>query len=399
MFLDFFLLLKSEGIPVSIGEYLEMLRALKIGVARHRVEDFYFLCKTTLIKHEQYLDRFDILFGRYFKGVSFLDDIDISQIPKDWLEKEVDRIFTEEEKRQIEAMGGMEALMKRFEELMEQQKERHQGGNTYIGTGGTSPFGQGGYNPEGFRVGGDGKGQGKALKVWDKRAYRNYAGDVELNTRNIKLALKRLRILTREGLEEELNLHETIERTSKNAGYLDIVLQPSKRNRIKVLIFFDVGGSMDPYVDLCSQLFSAAKAEFKHLEYFYFHNCIYEFLWKDNALRWDDRTPTFEVLHKFNSDYRVIIVGDAYMAPYEITHAGGSVEHYNDESGATWLIRIRDHFPHTIWLNPSQEEYWESSGSTKIIKDIFNGRMHPLTLDGLAKAMKALKSKKVKHGV
>jgi len=399
MYLDFFLLLKSEGIPVSISEYLELLRGLQLGVARQSVEDFYFLSKSVLVKHEQYLDRFDLLFGRYFKGVSFLDEIDVSQIPRDWLEKEVDRIFTEEEKKRIEAMGGLDALLKRFEELLEQQKEKHTGGNTWIGTGGTSPFGHGGYNPEGIRIGGDSGGHGKALKVWDKREYRNYAGDVELNTRNIKLALKRLRLLTREGIDEELALSETIDRTSRNAGYLDIVMQPSRRNRIKVLIFFDAGGSMDPYVDTCSQLFSAAKAEFKHMEYFYFHNCIYEFLWKDNNLRWDDRTPTFDVIHKFNSDYRVIIIGDAYMAPYEITHAGGSVEHYNDESGATWLTRIRDHFPHIVWINPSQEQFWNGSNSTMIIKELFHGRMYPMTLDGLGKAMKALKGKKVKHSV
>ncbi|MBX7227533.1 MAG: hypothetical protein K1X55_15970 [Chitinophagales bacterium] len=395
MFLDFFLLLKKEGLPVSIKEYLDLLEALDKKVIAYSLDEFYYLCKTVLNKNEVYLDRFDILFGQYFKGASFIDEIDISGIPKEWLEKEIDRIFSAEEKALIEKLGGIDALMKRFEELLNQQKEKHQGGNTWIGTGGTSPFGHGGYNPEGFRVGGSG-GQMSAVKVWEKREFRNYASDVELNTRNIKMAMKRLRILTREGLEEELDLDGTIDKTCRNAGFLDIEMQASKKNRVKVILLMDSGGSMDPNIELVSQLFSAARSEFKHLEYYYFHNCIYESLWKDNQLRWSDRIPTFEVLHKYNNDYRVIIVGDATMSPHEIISAGGSVEHYNDESGATWLQRIKDHFPYLVWLNPTNEYYWKNIYSLNWLKDFFGGNMFPMTLDGLSNAMNTLKGKKLR---
>ncbi|MFM2283950.1 MAG: hypothetical protein RL222_1454 [Bacteroidota bacterium] len=392
MFLDFFLLLKEEGLPVSIGEYLHLLEALNKRVAAYNVEDFYFLSKTILVKHEQFLDRYDLLFGKYFQGVE-LKDIDKKEIPADWLQKEINRLFTEEEKALIEKMGGLEKLMERLQQLLEEQKEKHQGGNKWIGTGGTSPFGHGGANPEGVNIGGEGGGR-SAVKVWQKREFQNYASDVELNTRNIKLALKRLRILTREGVEDELDLHTTIEKTCKNAGYLDIEMQPSKKNRVKVLLFFDVGGSMDPYVEVCEQLFSAAKSELKHLEFFYFHNCVYESLWKDNILRYNDRIPTFDVLHKFNQDYRVIFVGDATMSPYELTALGGSVEHYNDESGITWLQRFIHKFPHAVWLNPSNEYYWDGTPTVKMIKEIFKDRMYPMTLEGLTKAMKSLKGKK-----
>jgi uncharacterized protein with von Willebrand factor type A (vWA) domain len=395
MFLDFFMLLKKEGLPVSIKEYLLLLEAVQKGVANYSVDDFYYLCKTILIKHEQFLDRFDMLFAHYFKGVQYISQMLEKDIPKDWLENELNRLFTEEEKKLIEAMGGLEALMKRLEELLEQQKERHQGGNTWIGTGGTSPFGNSGFNPEGVRIGGSG-GQRSAVKIWEKRQFRDYADDVELNTRNMKMALRRLRILTREGLEEELDLDTTIQKTCRNAGYIDIAMQASKKNRVKVLLFFDVGGSMDPYVELCSQLFSAAKSEFKHLEFFYFHNCIYEGVWKTNALRWDEKIPTMELLHKFNGDYRVIIVGDATMAPYELTHAGGSIEHHNDESGISWLRRIKEHFPYTIWLNPTGEYYWKGTRSIEMILDIFPDRMFPMTMEGLSRAMKTLKGKKLR---
>jgi uncharacterized protein with von Willebrand factor type A (vWA) domain len=392
MFLDFFLLLKEEGLPVSIGEYLHLLVALNKRVAAYNVEDFYFLSKTILVKHEQFLDRYDLLFGKYFQGVE-LKDIDKKEIPADWLQKEINRLFTDEEKALIEKMGGLEKLMERLQQLLEEQKEKHQGGNKWIGTGGTSPFGHGGANPEGVNIGGEGGGR-SAVKVWQKREFQNYASDVELNTRNIKLALKRLRILTREGVEDELDLHTTIEKTCKNAGYLDIEMQPSKKNRVKVLLFFDVGGSMDSYVEVCEQLFSAAKSELKHLEFFYFHNCVYESLWKDNILRYNDRIPTFDVLHKFNQDYRVIFVGDATMSPYELTALGGSVEHYNDESGITWLQRFIQKFPHAVWLNPSNEYYWDGTPTVKMIKEIFKDRMYPMTLEGLTKAMKSLKGKK-----
>ena len=372
MFLDFFLLLKEEGLPVSIGEYLNLLEALNKRVTRFNVEEFYFLSKTILIKHEQFLDRYDLLFGNYFHGVE-LTDSEKKEIPKEWLQKEIDRLFSEEEKAMIEKLGGLDKLMERLQQLLEEQKEKHQGG---------------------INIGGKG-GDRSAVKVWEKRQFQNYSSDVELNTRNIKLALKRLRILTREGIEDELDLHTTIEKTSRNGGYLEIEMQPAKKNRVKVLLFFDVGGSMDPYVELCEQLFSAAKSELKHLEFFYFHNCVYESIWKDNNMRYSDRIPTFEILHKFNQDYRVIFVGDATMSPYELTAQGGSVEHYNDETGIAWLQRFVTKLPNTVWLNPSNEYY--GTPTVKIIKEVFKDRMFPMTLDGLAKAMKTLKGKKVAH--
>ena len=395
MFLDFFLRLKEEGLPVSIGEYLNLLEALNKRVSRFNVEEFYFLSKTVLIKHEQFLDRYDLLFGNYFHGVE-LSETAKKEIPKDWLQNEIDRLFSDEEKAMIEKMGGLDKLMERLQQLMEEQKEKHQGGNKWIGTGGTSPFGNGGFNPEGINIGGSGGGR-SAVKVWEKRQFQNYSSDVELNTRNIKLALKHLRILTREGIEDELDLHTTIEKTSKNGGYLDIEMQPAKKNRVKVLLFFDVGGSMDPYVELCEQLFSAAKSELKHLEFFYFHNCVYESIWKDNNMRYNDRIPTFDILHKFNQDYRVIFVGDATMSPYELTALGGSVEHYNDETGIAWLQRFVNKFPNTVWLNPGNEYYWDGLPTVRMIKEVFKDRMYPMTLDGLAKAMKTLKGKKVAH--
>lgn len=396
MFLDFYLTLKNDGLPVSIKEYLDLLEGLEKGVSQTSVEDFYFLCKTALIKHEQYLDRFDVLFGKFFKDIGSFADLKDKEIPREWIEDQLSRAFSKEELEMIEAMGGLEELYDRFRELLEEQNERHEGGSKWIGTGGTSPFGNGGANPEGFRVGGKGGGK-SAVKVWEKRNFKNLDEGVELNTRNLKLALKRLRIFTREGIEEELDLDSTIERTCKNAGYLDIKMVPSKKNRVKVLIFFDVGGSMDPYIETCSQLFSAARSEFKNMEFFYFHNCIYESVWKDNAMRWNDRIPTFDVLHKYNSDYRVIIVGDATMSPYEITSPGGSVEHYNDEAGIVWLQRFKEKYPYTIWLNPTREEYWDGVYSLKYIKEFMEDRMFPLTIDGLTRAMKALRGKKLRR--
>lgn len=392
MFLDFFLLLREEGLPVTITEYLHLLEALNEKVVEYNVDDFYYLSRTALVKNEQFLDRYDILFAQYFNGIQ-LEDLSDTKIEEDWIKKEIDRLFSDEEKKMIEKMGGLDKLMERFKELLEKQKERHQGGNTWIGTGGTSPFGNGGYNPEGIRIGGSGGGK-SAIKVWEKRDFQNYASDVELNTRNIKMALRRLRILTREGIEDELDLHTTIEKTCKNAGYLDIEMQASKKNKVKILLFFDVGGSMDPYIDICEQLFSAAKTEFKHLEFFYFHNCIYESVWKNNELRHQDRIPTFEILHKYNSDYRIIFVGDATMSPYEITANGGSVEHFNDESGATWLNRFVEKYKNIVWLNPSNEYFWDDIPSIQIIKQIFKDRMYALTLDGISNAMKTLKKNK-----
>ncbi len=393
MFLDFFLMLRKEGIPATTKEYLDLLAVLEKNMI-HTVDDFYYLCRSVLIKHEQYLDRFDVLFGKYFNGAKIFSDISEKEIPEDWLKKEFERLFSEEEKALIEAMGGLDKLMDRLKQLMEEQKEKHAGGNKWIGTGGTSPFGHGGYNPEGIRIGGKG-GQGTAVKVWEKRNFKDYSGDVELNTRNIKMALRRLRIFAREGVPEEIDINTTIQKTSKNGGYLDIEMIPSRKNKVKVLLFFDIGGSMDPHVEVCEQLFSSAKSEFKHLEYFYFHNCIYESVWRNNAMRWDEKIPTLDLLHKYNSDYRVIIVGDATMSPYEITTIGGSIEHYNDEAGATWIKRLTDKYPYLVWINPTVKDYWEGTYSLEMIKDLVQNRMYPMTLEGLTEAMQVLRGKKI----
>jgi uncharacterized protein with von Willebrand factor type A (vWA) domain len=392
MFLDFFLMLRKEGIPTTTKEYLDLLAVLEKNMI-HTVDDFYYLCRSVLIKHEQFLDRFDVLFGKYFNGAKIFSDISEKEIPEDWLKKEFDRLFSEEEKALIEAMGGLDKLMDRLKQLMEEQKEKHAGGNKWIGTGGTSPFGHGGYNPEGIRIGGKG-GQGTAVKVWEKRNFKDYAGDVELNTRNIKMALRRLRIFAREGIPEEIDINTTIQKTSKNGGYLDIEMIPSRKNKVKVLLFFDIGGSMDPHVEVCEQLFSSAKSEFKHLEYFYFHNCVYESVWRNNAMRWDEKVPTLDILHKYNSDYRVIIVGDATMSPYEITTIGGSIEHYNDEAGATWIKRLTDKYPYLVWINPTIKDYWEGTYSLEIVQELVQNRMYPMTLEGLTEAMQVLRGKK-----
>jgi uncharacterized protein len=393
MFIDFFLLLKSNGLPVSIREHLTLLEALKAGEAEFSLEEFYYLARTTLVKKEQHFDRFDMLFGHYFKDMELIPNQLLRDIPEEWLRKNLEKFLTEEEKAMIEAMGGLEALMERFKQLQEEQHERHEGGNKWIGTGGTSPFGAYGYNPEGFRIGQMGSRHRRAIKVWDQRQFRNLSDEVELNTRNIKVALRRLRILSREGVAEELDLDSTIRKTSENAGLLDLQLVPSKRNRVKVLIFFDIGGSMDDHIRECEELFSAARHQFKHLEYFYFHNCLYETVWKDNNRRMSDRIPTLEVLNKYNKDYRVIVVGDASMSPYEITYQGGSVEHYNDEAGVVWLQRLRQQFPHIAWLNPVPRDHWGYTQSIKILEQIFEEQMFPLTIAGLGDAMKALMKK------
>lgn len=392
MFLHFFLLLKEHGLPVSIREYLDLLAVLEKGVGEMRVDDFYAISRTTLIKHEKYLDRFDMLFGNYFKGMELIPDETFKDIPEDWLRKNMERFFTKEEMEAIEAMGGLDKLMERFKELMEEQQERHEGGNKWIGTGGTSPFGANGYNPEGFRIGQAGSRNRSAVKVWDKRDFRNLDDNVELNTRNMKMALRRLRKFTREGIQEELDLDTTIRKTANNAGILDLELVASKKNRVKVLLLLDVGGSMDDHISQCSQLFSAAKHEFKHLEFFYFHNCLYESVWKDNNRR-EKRIPTFELLNKYNRDYKVIFVGDASMSPYEIVYQGGSIEHWNDEPGIVWLNRIKAQFPDMVWLNPIGKDWWGYTQSIKMIQEFTEDRMFPLTVSGLTDAMKSLKGK------
>ena len=390
MFLDFFYSLKQNGLPVSLHEYLTLMQGLEEELSSKNIDDFYYLSRSILIKHEAHLDKFDQLFGEYFKGIQKkADGLFGSTIPEEWLRKNLERHLTEEEKALIKAMGGLDKLMERFKELMEEQKKRHEGGNKMIGTGGTSPFGAYGYNPEGIRMGQDKGRHGKAVKVWDKREYKNLDDSVELGTRNIKVALRRLRKWAREGALTELDLPETI-RTTAHQGYLDLVMRAERHNKVKVLIFFDIGGSMDAHIKLCEELFSAARTEFKHMDFFYFHNCLYESVWKDNRRRHNEKTPTWDVLHKYPHDYKVVIVGDATMSPYEITYPGGSVEHWNEEPGAVWLERLTRIYEHVIWLNPVPERHWEYTPSIQIMKQILSDRMFPLTLEGLDKAMREL---------
>ncbi len=390
MFTKFFHELKSAGLPVSLREYLTLMEAMDADLASRRVEDFYYLSRASLVKDERNLDKFDRVFGHVFKGVQTIGEEVAADIPEEWLRMMTERFFTEEEKREIEALGGWDKLMETLKQRIEEQQKRHQGGNKWIGTGGTSPFGSGGYNPEGVRIGNEGKRQGRAVKVWEKRDYKNLDDDVQLGTRNIKLALRRLRRFAREGAAEEFDLGETIDATAR-AGYLDIKMRPERRNTIKVLLFFDVGGSMDPFIKISEELFSAARAEFKHMEYFYFHNCLYDYVWKDNRRRWTEKIPTWDVLHKYPHDYKVIFIGDASMSPYEITVPGGAVEYFNDEPGAIWLKRLTDVYERVVWLNPVREESWDYVPSTQLLRELIDGRMYPLTLGGIGKAMTELR--------
>lgn len=396
MFLDFFLLLKNDGIPVTIKEYLTLLEALDEDIVECSVDDFYYLSRSALIKHEQHIDRFDQLFGHYFKGVELISNEEFMKIPEDWLRRNFENMLSKEEKEFIKSMGNLDELMDRLKEIMEKQKERHQGGNKWLGTGGTSPFGAYGYNPAGIRVGQDGSRHRRAVKVWDKREFKDLDDSVELQTRNMKMALRRLRILTREGQKDEIDLDRTIDKTSKNAGFLELEMVPEKKNNVKVVMLFDIGGSMDDHIELCSRLFSAAKYEFKHMEFYYFHNCVYERLWKDNERRWQEQIPTFEILHKYNSDYKCIIVGDASMSPWELVYPNGSVEHHNEEPGFQWMQRIKEHFPYTVWLNPIPVEEWKWTESIGMLREFFEDRMFPLTLAGINDAIRALKDKKVR---
>ena len=378
--------------PVSLREYLTLMEAMDRHVIGLSVDDFYYLSRAALVKDETNLDKFDRVFGHVFKGFEKVDEALAAEIPEEWLKKLTEKFLTDEEKAQIEALGGFDKLMETLKQRLEEQKGRHQGGNKWIGNGGTSPFGNGGYNPEGVRIGGDrseGGGQGRAVKVWDKREFKNLDDSVELGTRNIKIALRRLRKFAREGAPDELDLDGTIQGTAEK-GYLDIQMRPERRNTIKVLLFFDIGGSMDSHIKLCEELFSATKTEFKNLEFFYFHNCLYERVWKDNRRRDAETTATWDVLHKYPHDYKVIFVGDAQMSPYEITYAGGSVEHWNEEAGATWMQRVTDIYESCVWLNPTPERYWAHSGSTQVLKELMGERMFPLTLGGLDGAMREL---------
>jgi len=388
MFVNFFLELRQAKVPVSLREYLTLMEAMKIGVADYSVEDFYYLSRSALVKDERNLDKFDRVFGHCFKGLETPVEEGVA-IPQEWLRKLGEKHLTEEEKRQIEALGGWDKLMETLKQRLEEQKGRHQGGNKWIGTGGTSPFGAYGYNPEGVRIGQDKSRNRSAVKVWDQREYRNLDDSVELGTRNIKVALRRLRKFARQGAPEEFDLENTINSTAKKA-YLDIHMRPERRNAIKVLMFMDIGGTMDDHIKLAEEMFSAAKTEFKHLEFFYFHNCLYDFVWKDNRRRHSERTRTWDILHKYGHDYKVIFVGDATMSPYEILQPGGSIEYMNEEPGAAWIKRVTDVYPKCVWLNPEPEEIWSYRQSIGIVKELMNGRMYPTTLNGLERAMKLL---------
>jgi uncharacterized protein with von Willebrand factor type A (vWA) domain len=388
---SFFYTLRKAGIPVSLTEHLTLLAALEARVADVNVDDFYWLARTTLVKDEKHFDRFDRAFASHFKGIEQAFAGLGAEVPADWLRKLIERSFTEEEKAQIEALGGWDKLMETLEERLREQKGRHEGGSKWIGTGGTSPFGHGGYNPEGIRIGGGG-GQRRAVKVWERRDYRNLDDGVELGTRNIKIALRKLRRFAREGAAEEFDLGGTIDATARNAGLLDLKFVPERHNAVKVLLFLDVGGSMESHVRICEELFSAARSEFKHLEYFYFHNFVYESVWTDNRRRHGERTPMLEILRTYPRDYRVIFVGDASMSPYEIMQPGGSIEHWNDESGAVWMQRLTERFHRHAWLNPEPEDRWSYTASIGIVRQLLVDRMFPMTLEGLDRAIHALKN-------
>ncbi len=390
MFADFFLELRRARVPVSMKEYLMLLDGVRQGVAGYSVDDFYYLARAALVKDERNLDKFDQVFGHVFKGLEYLKDLfGDEEIPEEWLRAMAERVFTEEEMAEIEAMGGWEKLMEELQKRLAEQTKRHEGGSKWIGTGGTSPFGAYGYNPEGIRIGQKEGRQGRAVKVWDKREYKNLDDSVELGTRNIKIALRRLRRFAREGALTELDMPDTI-RSTAHKGYLDIKLVAERHNTVKVLLFFDVGGSMSPFVRTCEELFSAARTEFKHMENFYFHNCLYESVWQENRRRHDQGIDTYQVMHTYPADYKLIFVGDASMSPYEIVYPGGSVEHFNPEPGEVWLRRMAAVYPKMVWLNPVPERHWKYTPSIEMIQTILEGRMFPLTLGGLDRAMREL---------
>lgn len=400
MLTNFFFHLRDNNLKVNIREHLTLLEALEKEVVAYNTEDFYFLSRAIYVKHEQNLDLFDRLFGQFFEGVEQIQLEDFLKIDDSWLINKLLRELTDEEKEAIKAVGGLEELLERLNKTLEEQKERHEGGSKWVGTGGTSPFGNSGNNPAGVKIGAkDGMppaGNKTAAKVWDKREFKNYDDNLELNTRNTQMALRRLRILTREGVEDELNLNATIDRTCNNAGYLDIKMQASKHNRVKILLLLDVGGSMDDFIEECSMLFSSAKHQFKNLEFYYFHNCVYENLWKDNGRRYEDKIATWDVLNKYNKDYKVIFIGDASMSPWELSEPRGSVEHYNAEAGLVWLERFKNKFPNLVWLNPINDGYWQYTHTIQEIRKLSDNRMFPLTINGLEKAMKCLKNSKLK---
>ena len=390
MLINFFMALRNERLPVSFTELFTLLECLSRNVIFASVDDFYQLSRMCFVKDEKNFDKFDVAFSKYFDEVKKFDDLSLLQIPDDWLRKEIEKHLSDEEKRNIEALGGLDKLMEEFRKRMSEQEKRHHGGNKLVGTGGTSPFGAYGYNPEGIRIGQQESRHKRAVKVWDKREYRDLDDSVEIGTRNIKMALRRLRRFARTGSVDELDITDTISSTARNAGFLDIKMVPERHNSVKVLLFFDVGGSMDPHVKICEELFSAARSEFKHLKYFYFHNFLYESVWTKSKRRHAETTSTFDIINKYSKDYKVIFVGDATMAPYEVTHIGGSIEHYNEEAGATWMSRLTDHFDNIVWINPTPQEYWEHSYSIEVVKELLEDRMFSLSVSGLENAMKLL---------
>ncbi|MDX3909726.1 MAG: VWA domain-containing protein [Sphingobium sp.] len=392
MFLSFLDELRVAGIPAGVKEHLVLLDALQRDVIARRPEEFYYLARATFVKDEGLFDRFDQVFSRVFKGLEGGYGTGQAEIPEEWLRAIAEKYLSPEEMEKIKSLGDWDEIMETLKKRLEEQQGRHQGGNKWIGTGGTSPYGNGGYNPEGVRIGGESKHK-RALKVWEQREFRNLDSTKELGTRNIKVALRRLRRFAREGAADELDLDATIRGTARQ-GWLDIRMRAERRNAVKLLLFLDVGGSMDPFIKLVEELFSAATAEFKNLEFFYFHNCLYEGVWKDNRRRFAERTPTWDILHKYGHDYKVVFVGDAAMSPYEITHPGGSVEHFNEEAGASWLQRVANTYPATVWINPSTEQHWDYSQSTRIIRQLLSDRMYPLTLAGLDEAMRELTRKR-----
>ena len=391
MLIDFFLHLKARKLPVSTKEFLTLLEALQAGLGGHSMEDFYFLSRSTLVKDESLFDRFDQAFGEYFKGVEQIPGLDVD-LPAEWLKAMMQKHLSPEERARLEKLGW-DKLMEEFKKRLAEQKGRHEGGSKWVGTGGSSPFGNNGYHPEGIRVGGESAGNRTAVKVWDQREYRNLDDSVELGTRNIKVALRRLRRFARQGAPDELDLDGTIAATARNAGWLDLMMRPERHNAVKVLIFFDVGGSMDDHIKVCEELFSACRAEFKHLEYFYFHNCVYDHVWRDSYRRHSERTPTLDVIHKYGPDYKLIFVGDATMSPYEIMQPNGSIEYSNTEPGAVWLRRLADAYPSLAWLNPEPERSWDYRQSIGLVRKILGERMFPLSLDGLTRAITHLSRK------
>jgi len=390
MLLNLFNEMRAAKVPVSLRELLDLIAALEQRIVFADMDAFYFLARTILVKDERHFDKFDRAFAAYFQGLENLDALLEALIPEEWLRKEFERLLSDEERAQIQSLGGLDELLEAFKKRLEEQKERHAGGNKWIGTGGTSPFGSGGYNPEGIRVGDAGQRRGKAVKVWDRREYRNLDDQVELGTRNLKMALRRLRSFAREGAAEELDLDATISHTARDAGLLNIQLRPERHNKVKLLLLLDIGGSMDAHVHICEELFSACRSEFKHLEHYYFHNFIYEGLWKDNRRRHSERIATHDVLHKYGPDYKVVFVGDASMSPYEILQPGGSVEHWNEEPGMVWMQRFTETYRKLVWINPSPERIWNYGSSIRIVRELVGQHMYPLTLGGLEESMRYL---------